>query len=248
MANEELHTSNDELRAAEEAIKRSFEQINLLINNLPGYAFFKDANLRYVMLNNKACQLLGRPREDIVGKDDFELFPAQYAEKYSIDDRRVLESGEPLLVDNEENEENGQPVILSTRKVPIKDGGGKVTGLIGLSIDITERKRAEDAVAAAHRQIQSIIDNTPAIVYAFDLEERFVMANASVAELLNSTPERMIGKRRHEFMPKEDADWHEANDCKVIEAGRALSSRSIVSLRTARFHGLQRSFHFATCR
>ena len=77
-------------------------------------------------------------------------------------------------------------------------------------------------MAAAHRQIQSIIDNTTAIVYAFDLEERFVMANTALAELLNSTPEQMIGKRRHEFMPKEDADWHEANDRQVIEAGRAL--------------------------
>ena len=84
------------------------------------------------------------------------------------------------------------------------------------------RKQAEESLAAAHRQIQSIIDNASAIVYAFDLEERFVMANATVAELLKSTPERMIGKRRHEFMPKEDADWREANDRKVIEAGRAL--------------------------
>lgn len=106
--------------------------------------------------------------------------------------------------------------------------------------DITERKRAEEAVTATQRQIQSIIDNTPAIVYAFDLEERFVMANASIAELLNSTPEQMIGKRRHAFMSKEDADWHEANDRQVIDAGRALEfeeysqlkSRSITWLTT----------------
>lgn len=88
--------------------------------------------------------------------------------------------------------------------------------------DITERKRAEEAVAAAHRQIQSLIDNTPALVYALNLEERFVMANSAVAKLLNTAPEQMIGKRRHGFMPKEDADWHEANDRQVIEAGRAL--------------------------
>lgn len=92
----------------------------------------------------------------------------------------------------------------------------------GINYDITHRKRAEEALAAAHRQIQSIIDNTPAIVYAFDLEERFVLANTAVAELLNSTPAEMIGKRRHEFMPKEDADWHEANDREAIRAGRPL--------------------------
>jgi PAS domain S-box-containing protein len=88
--------------------------------------------------------------------------------------------------------------------------------------DITERKQSEVALASVHQQIQSIINNMPAIVYAFDLEERFVMANAAVAELFHSTPEQILGKRRHAFMPKADADWHEANDRKVIEAGQAL--------------------------
>lgn len=82
--------------------------------------------------------------------------------------------------------------------------------------------RVKEELAAAHRQTQSIINNTPDIIYAFDLEERFVLANIAVANMLNTTPDQMIGKRRHEFMPKEDADWHEANDQKVFEAGRVL--------------------------
>jgi PAS domain S-box-containing protein len=94
--------------------------------------------------------------------------------------------------------------------------------MIGVNMDITERKQAEEAVAAAQSQVQSIIDNATSIIYAFDLEERFLLVNTALAELLNSTPEQMIGKRRHDFMPKEDADWHEANDRQVIESGRAL--------------------------
>ena len=105
---------------------------------------------------------------------------------------------------------------------PIMEEDGRIIGAIVAGREITERKQAEEALAAAHRQTQSIIDNTTNLVYAFDLEERFLMANAAVARLLNSTPEQMIGKRRHEFMPKEDADWHEANDRQAIEAGRAL--------------------------
>ncbi|MEN6333769.1 MAG: PAS domain S-box protein, partial [Phycisphaerales bacterium] len=102
------------------------------------------------------------------------------------------------------------------------DGAGKAVRSYGVLTDITERKQADEALAASRSQLQNVIDNTPAIIYAFDLEERFVMANASVAELLKSTPQQMIGKRRCEFMPREDADWHEANDRQAIEAGRAL--------------------------
>ena len=98
-------------------------------------------------------------------------------------------------------------------------------------LDITDRKRTEEALAAAQRQVQSIIDNTTAIIYAFDLEERFILANTAVAELLSSTPEQMIGKRRHEFMPKDDADWHEANDRQVIEAGEALEFEEYSQLK-----------------
>lgn len=88
--------------------------------------------------------------------------------------------------------------------------------------DITERKRAEESLVSAHRLIQSVIDNTSPIIYAFDLSHRFVLANMSLAKLFNTTPENMLGKRRHVFMPKEDADWHEGNDCKVIEAAKIL--------------------------
>jgi PAS domain S-box-containing protein len=121
-----------------------------------------------------------------------------------------------------------------------RDAPGRTVRCYGVMIDFTQRKRAEEALAAAYWQTQDLIDNTTAIVYAFDLQERFVMANVSIAKLLNSTPAQMIGKRRHDFMPQVDADWHEANDRKVIEAGRALdfeersehSGRSITWLTT----------------
>jgi len=112
-----------------------------------------------------------------------------------------------------------------------KDASGQPLRMTGVNLDITERKRVEEAVAEARRQVQSIIDNTPAIVYAFDLEERFLMANNALAQLLNSTPEQMIGKRRHEFMPREDADWHEENDRRVIEVGRALEFEEYSQLK-----------------
>ncbi|MEN6623002.1 MAG: PAS domain-containing protein, partial [Smithella sp.] len=141
-------------KQAEEALKQSLRQIDTLFGLLPGYAFFKDANLRYVRLSERACEFLGRPLKDIIGKNDFDLFPKQYAKKIREDDMKVLESGEPLLVDNEENIENEKIVILSTCKVPIKDEDGKVVGLIGLAIDITERKRAEDTLKERTQQLE----------------------------------------------------------------------------------------------
>jgi PAS domain S-box-containing protein len=108
--------------------------------------------------------------------------------------------------------------------------------------DITARRQAEEALAAAHGQTQDIIDNTPDLVYAFDLEDRFVMANAAIAALLNSTPEQMIGKKRQEFMPKEDAVWHESNDRKVIETGRMLEFEEYSQLKGRSITWLTKKF------
>ncbi|MBI5906169.1 MAG: PAS domain-containing protein [Deltaproteobacteria bacterium] len=136
--------------------------------------------------------------------------------------RKCMAERAPLETEYRVIGREGNVHWLATRGLFQYDDQGLPDRLLGILMDITGRKRAEEAVAAAQRQIQNIIDNTPALVYAVDLEERFVLVNAALAELLKSTPEQMKGRRRHEFMPKMDADWHEANDLKAIEAGKAL--------------------------
>ena len=111
---------------------------------------------------------------------------------------------------------------VETRAIFLYDTDGKAVRMTGVVVDITERKQAEEDLANAHRQLQNIIDNTPAMVYACDLEARFVMVNVALAALFKTTPLQILGKRRHEFMPQADADAHEANDREVIAAGRAV--------------------------
>jgi PAS domain S-box-containing protein len=127
--------------------------------------------------------------------------------------------------------ETGREFWAGCNGFPLIGADGKLMlGYITVR-DITRWKQAEASLTASHRQIQSIIDNTTSIIYAFDLEERFLLANNVVAELFNTTPEKMIGKRRHEFMPREDADWHEENDRQVIETGRALEFEEYSQLK-----------------
>ncbi|OPY67066.1 MAG: Aerobic respiration control sensor protein ArcB [Syntrophorhabdaceae bacterium PtaU1.Bin034] len=91
-----------------------------------------------------------------------------------------------------------------------------------LRCEIEERKRANEQLTASRDQLQSIIDNTSSIVYVFDLEERFLLGNIAVARLFRCLPKDLIGKKREQFMPKETAQWHEANDQKVIQQGHLV--------------------------
>ena len=85
-----------------------------------------------------------------------------------------------------------------------------------LEVRVKERTAA---LESSRRLLRSIIDHTPPLVYVFDREERFLVANQALGDLLEKPPDEIIGKRRHEFMLKEIADRDEENDRKVIAAG-----------------------------
>jgi PAS domain S-box-containing protein len=134
----------------------------------------------------------------------------------------AVESHRPFEFEFRIKRAGGEIGWVYCRGAAMYDADGRPTRIFGVNIDITGRKQAEEALAASRNQLQGIIDNTPAYVYVLDQEERFLIANRALAGLLNTTPGQMIGKRRHEFMPAETADWHEENDRKVVVAGHSL--------------------------
>jgi PAS domain S-box-containing protein len=180
-----------------------------------------DAEFKITYIGKRLINKIGYSQEEVIGRSwldfvdeeskvyfDLRMKTRQQGSDENYELKLICQDGSPLWV-------------LASSKL-LFDENGKFKGALAMLTDITDRKQTEEKLAAAHSQIQSIIDNTPDIIYAFDLEERFVLANKAVANVLNSTPDRMIGKRRHKFMPKMDADWHEANDRQVFEMGKKL--------------------------
>lgn len=209
-------------KRAEDALRESERRLRLQFERMPiGYIIYDERNC-FCQMNPAAERIFGYSQAELLGKHANVIVPEDG--RAGVDGiLRRLSAGDMTAHNVNENlTKDGRIVVCQWTNTPLRDDAGAFVGFLSMVQDITERKQAEETLAVTQRQIQGIIDNTPAIVYAFDLEERFVLANATVAELLNSTPEQMIGKRRHEFMPQADADWHEANDRKVIDAGRAL--------------------------
>lgn len=140
-----------ERKRAEEMLRQREREVTALLNSLPAYAFFKDKDGFYITANQQFCDAVGCSQSEIAGKTDYALSPRDLADKYRADDAQVVETGEPLVV-VEEQIVNGQDrVAVSTRKVPIKNETGAVVGLIGLAFDITERKQMEEKLIRAQR-------------------------------------------------------------------------------------------------
>ncbi|HYG81305.1 MAG TPA: PAS domain-containing protein, partial [Pyrinomonadaceae bacterium] len=134
-----------ERKRAQETLRRESSLLQALMDNIPDAIYFKDTESRFTRVNRHAPYRGDKDPADVIGKTDFDFFVEEHARAAYEDEQRIMRTGEPIVDKVElETYPDGSVTWLSTTKVPIFDEGGRVTGLVGISRDITERKRAEE--------------------------------------------------------------------------------------------------------
>lgn len=118
--------------------------LKTLINSVPDLVFYKDANSTYVGCNKAFEKFAGRAEEDIIGLTDHDLFDKKMADLFTIMDREMIKQKKPNINDEIVTYPDGAKVFLETLKTPYSSSDGAVIGLIGISRDITERKKREE--------------------------------------------------------------------------------------------------------
>lgn len=161
-ANEELTKSNEMYIELYQDYRKKQALLKALINSAPDLMFYKDTNGVYLGCNSAFEIFAGKPEQEIVGHTDKELFPDKEAELFINMDREML-SGKALS----KNEEtvtypDGKEVVLETLKTPYYDFEGNLIGVIGISRDITERKKREEKIEyiSYHDNITGIYNRT----------------------------------------------------------------------------------------
>ena len=122
--------------------------LRTLIDNLPDRVYVMDEEGRKIMSNIADWQAFGGKRmEDILGKTDMETYPPELAKVHWALDKQVIDSGKAIINREEPGlDSQGKPVWVLSSRVPLRDGQGKVIGLVGIDHDITERKRMEEEI------------------------------------------------------------------------------------------------------
>jgi PAS domain S-box-containing protein len=151
-----LAEAGGERARAEAELARTARLLNAVFDGTTDAVYVKDLEGRYVMINEPGARLIGRTATEVVGKDDLALFAPETARRIVSQDRQVLREGAPLTLENVDAEASTGVVrtYLST-KAPYRDADGRVVGLVGITRDITARKRAEEERARALEREQA---------------------------------------------------------------------------------------------
>ena len=153
----DMRRRSEQLAAQNAILDSERKTLRAFLDNIPDFMYVKDTDSRFVVANRALAGWAGVERpEDLLGKTDFDFYPREVAAGFYEDEQRVIRSGQPM-VDHEESGRagatNGVRCWLTT-KIPLFDGQGRATGLAGIGRDITERKRAENALRESNRQLQ----------------------------------------------------------------------------------------------
>jgi PAS domain S-box-containing protein len=243
-------------KVSEQALAEERELMRMLMANVPDHIYFKDLQSRFLRIGKSlaAAFRLSDPSE-AVGKTDYDFFLSQHARLAFEDEQAVIRTGIPILAKEElETWPDGRVTWVSTTKVPIRDVGGSIVGTLGVSRDITAKKRAEaDLVKYAfdlesakqvqekHAQklaelveelaqerdlLRALMDNVPDYIFYKDREGRFLRTNLTHAKALGlGTPQEAEGKTELDFFPASDAKGYLGDDLRIMETGEGVIAR-----------------------
>jgi PAS domain S-box-containing protein len=144
------------------------------------------------MINSAGARSVNRPPEEVLGKDDTEIFDQETAHRVREDDRKVMETGETLIFDYTIPTLNG-PVTHIASRSPYRDQDGNIVGVIGVSHDITRRKRAEEALRISKTRYKSLVLATAQIIWTADPEGRVIEPLPSWQEYTGQSDEEVAG-------------------------------------------------------
>ena len=131
--------------------------LRTLIDTIPDPAYAKDKAGRFLIGNTTVARIMGVEQpEELVGKTDFDFYPADLAEKYADDEANVIANQQPMINREEAvvDINTGEDLWILTTKAPLCDRTGQVTGIVGIGRDITQRKVTEEALRRAHAELE----------------------------------------------------------------------------------------------
>jgi len=210
-----------ERKKAEDRLKEEKKLFNTLMDNISDSIYFKDKEKRFIRVNMVKAGRSGVAPEEMIGKTDFDFFPKEIAMQSLADDNYIMESGRSIVDKIEKIVHlDKREYWASVTKVPWYNEEGRITGVIGITRDITQRKQDEEAIRKSQQEFASLFHNSPEAMVYLDENSNILNVNPRFTELFGYILKEIKGRNINEgFIHPPDK----------IEEGRKLSIKRLES-------------------
>jgi PAS domain S-box-containing protein len=206
-----------EQRRAAEALRESEQRFARFMQHLPGLAWAKDVQGRYVYANDAAERAFRAPRAALYGKTDDDVFPPGTAAQFKENDRRALASESGVQVVETLEQEDGVVHHSLVSKFPIPGPDGRPALVGGMAIDITERQRAEDALAESEGRFRQLAENINEVFWLADPQATQVLYVSPAYERVWGRPCQGLYERPQSFLDAVHPDDRERARAAALE-------------------------------
>jgi PAS domain S-box-containing protein len=206
-------------KQAEAKQRQSEIQLQAFFENSPNMIFLKDREGRYLYANREFKRVRHITEENINGKTDDELFPAEQASFFQASDRQVLEAGVPIEFEQATVQNDGQHTGI-VQKFPLFNADGEIYGIGGIVTDITERKREVSARQYIEESYRLVVETASDAVVSMDETGAIRFANPSTMRIFGYDPTELIGKPLTMLMPEFMREIHETGFRRYLANGQ----------------------------
>ncbi|MFD1787552.1 PAS domain S-box protein [Sphingomonas floccifaciens] len=198
----------DERRGAEDELRRAKTLLEAVMEAVPGVVYAKDREGRMLAANRGTVDLVGKPLSEIIGRTDREFLddPVQ-AEAVTANDLRVMKENRTEAIEEQVSFPDGRRATWLSTKAPFRDAQGTVVGLVGSSVDISDRKQAEERLRDSEAKFRLMADAVPQIVWITDAQGRIEFFNKQWADYVGAPdhPSTAAEVSRNYVHPDDDA-------------------------------------------
>ena len=224
--------------------------LKAILDSVPALIFSKDREHRFVRVNQEMAAAVGRTREAIEGRTDVEL-GSPHAERFHRDEDEIFATGVPKrnLIELLTTKEGDR--WLQTEKIPQLDSDGRIVGIVGFAVDITERLRAEAAAAREKLFSDTMIDSMSGILYFFNEQGKYLRWNRALERVSGYSTEEVARMHPLNFFRSEDAPLLTERIAEVFAQGESSVEAPFLakdgSVKPYFFTGKRVLFDGATC-
>jgi two-component system cell cycle sensor histidine kinase/response regulator CckA len=197
--------SNEDItehKKAEEELKRQRNLFKMILETTPDMIVLKDTNSVYQAVNSSFCKYIGKPMEKIIGKTDYDLFPADEAERYRRDDAKIMKSLRPLIQDEKATFMEGKQ-WFHVAKAPVFDNDKKLIGILCSVRDMTERKKIQEDLLASEKKYRKLFEEARDGIVLTDWETGTIVdCNSEIAKLVERGKSELLGQHQSILHPQ----------------------------------------------